>query len=795
MLRISRLVIVPCFLLIGTAFSQSAIKAETRTPVTPDTQRLSQIAEMLPKAPIGLGRPIRDRDAWQSLRETSDANEAIQSAETLLDTPMPELTDEIYLDFSKTGNRTRCQRVLSLRHSRLSKFTMAECLENRGRFLEALEQSIRDICSEKTWVLPAHDRELKNFRGNEVNIDLAVAGLSWELATTYYWLGDQLNPEIRQLIRNELNRRTFVPFMRYVKTGEPKMWWVTGTNNWNAVCLAGTVGAALAVIEDPKERAFFVAAAEKSIPYFLSGFTPDGYCSEGMGYWNYGFGHFVYLSETLRQATDGEIDWLRLPNVRNIATFGQRIEIGGGVYPAFADCSVKAHPGSSLMAYLSRVYQMGMSDVEQHGLGHSAGLRGSLVSAGVYVFPNAANRVAPAQSSALSIRDYFKDAEIYIARPAQNSKCRAAVALKGGHNAEHHNHNDVGSYVFVVGDQPVLVDPGGEVYTARTFSGKRYDSKVLNSYGHSVPRVAGQLQKTGRNAAAKILRTEFSDEKDELEIDLKAAYAVPDLKSLKRTFIYWRSKEGTLQVKDEVEFSSPQTFETALVTLGRWTQDGDTLSIYELDEAVQVRLKASAEFEVVGEEISEDVHTHSLPKRIAIRFKRPVTKATMTVTCVPLSQSNNGVILRNGDFTHQDWCWTIPEDGMGTISQKRSFRGSDSLSIADASNERGSNILSAPVAIDELGEYELRGKVLGVSGDGIGLYVRFLDKERKMLNIATQSGNLPSIGTVGGSTNQWDSFAFPFQTPKETAFLQVWIHSYNGAQVEAYLDDLAIERK
>jgi type I restriction enzyme M protein len=87
-------------------------------------------------------------------------------------------------------------------------------------------------------------------------------------------------------------------------------YWHVGTSNWNAVCTAGVVGAALAAVESRKDRAVYVAAAERSMEFFLSGFTDDGYCSEGMGYWNYGFGHFVMLSETLVQATGGKLDLL-----------------------------------------------------------------------------------------------------------------------------------------------------------------------------------------------------------------------------------------------------------------------------------------------------------------------------------------------------------------------------------------------------------------------------------------------------------------------------------------------------
>ncbi|MDB6028847.1 MAG: hypothetical protein JWM68_5070, partial [Verrucomicrobiales bacterium] len=52
----------------------------------------------------------------------------------------------------------------------------------------------------------------------------------------------------------------------------------------------------------------------------------------------------------------------------------------------------------------------------------------------------------------------------------------------------------------------VLVDPGSEVYTGRTFSSNRYESDVLNSFGHDVPVVAGKLQSAGAKHRAIVLR-------------------------------------------------------------------------------------------------------------------------------------------------------------------------------------------------------------------------------------------------------------------------------------------------
>jgi len=453
-----------------------------------------------------------------------------------------------------------------------------------------------------------------------------------------YWLGERLSEDVRKLIGDELNRRAFQPFEGYVQTGQPELWWATGTNNWNAVCLAGVTGAALAAVESPQRRAFFAAAAERYIEYFLQGFTPDGYCSEGMGYWNYGFGNYISLAETLHQASGGRIDWLADPRIAPIAGFGRRMEILPGLYPAFADCSVNARPDTALMAFLSRRFGWGLRDTERRGLLTASGPSGSLFELGLYAFPNSASaRPAAEASTPLPPRDWFPDAGILICRPA--SPDGLAVALKGGHNAEHHNHNDVGSFVVALGRTAPLVDPGGEVYTARTFSGRRYESKLLNSFGHPVPRVAGQLQQTGSKAAAKVLQTEWTDTADTLALDIRSAYPVKGLEKLQRTFHFSRTGRGALEVVDEVQFAAPEAFETALITFDSWTQTAaNQLTLGDRgrrDGGVQVDIDTGgAAFTIRAEEIQED-RNGPPPTRLGIALEQPVRTATVRLTIRP----------------------------------------------------------------------------------------------------------------------------------------------------------------
>lgn len=654
------LILVPCSISLFQRTAPGAVVRSGRNARPPegvpkwtfgetiDQNRIEYITALLPKKPAGFGSPIADRAAWEKLAKNDSFQNIIIEAENLLKTPIPEQTDDLYLDFSRTGNRTRWQRVSGSRRGRVRTLTLAECLENKGRFMPAFEEIIRVLCSERTWVMPAHDSKLTNFNETSIDIDLGSSALAWSLATADYLLTDKLSPEVRRLIRENLDRRIFEPYQDMVLGKREKNWWMTGTNNWNAVCLAGVTGSALALLDSPHQRAFFIAAAENYSKNYLDGFTEDGYCSEGLDYWNYGFGYYIMLSEMIYQATNGKVDLLQDNKARQAATFGSNIEIINGIYPAFADCSINAQPSSKLMYFVSRRFGLGL---RSWGLSPweqinpvSAG--GSLYESMMYSFPNSASRAAlskePSQSP--GIRSWFDQAGVLISRPGPNSSSRLAVALKGGHNQEHHNHNDVGSFVVVFEDKPLLLDPGGEIYTARTFSSRRYESNVLNSFGHPVPVVAGKLQQTGRQAQGRVINQTFTDSADTLVLDISSAYDVPELKKLERKFVYSRGACGSLCVTDEVIFSRPCEFGTALITFDSWKQTSpSSLIVYDSGKALRVDIKVTgADFGIRTETIQEDVSARKQPTRLGINLSQLVTYALVSITITPTEESSKG---------------------------------------------------------------------------------------------------------------------------------------------------------
>ena len=159
-------VIKRCILVtvLVVTFCCQASDADKAKPILPGKdvikeQRVKEIEQMLVDKPVGLGRPINDRQAWGKLAKRKDFKKIITQAQKLLTEPVPAQPDELYMDYFITGNRSRFENVAFLRRERVRTFVLAECLENKGRFLNVLERTIEILCAEPTWVYPAHDKD------------------------------------------------------------------------------------------------------------------------------------------------------------------------------------------------------------------------------------------------------------------------------------------------------------------------------------------------------------------------------------------------------------------------------------------------------------------------------------------------------------------------------------------------------------------------------------------------------------------------------------------------------------
>ncbi len=608
--------------------------AQDRTLQPPDQQRVKKIAALLPVAPQGFGPSYQHRSVWDSLHADARYASVLRVADSLLHSPIPPWSDSLYLVYTRNGTRPGGERMMRARTDRLPTLVWAECLQNEGRYVAAIEQLLGELLRQKSWVLPAHDFRNQNFRGRRYTVDLASASFSHDLAQALFLLDDKLSAALRQRIRRELERRTFRPLLKTLRTQNPYHWWLKGTNNWNAVCLAGVTGAALAAIPDRNRRATFVALAERYSKNTLLGFDADGYCPEGLGYYAYGFGHYLLLRENLWQATGGRLDLLADSSIRKIAAYGPNLEIINGVYPNIGDSRIGTQASPEILWYCSRNLGLGLTRYDSLRFGgNTQNLSADLMR----VFPNSASARDPAAASALApgLRSYFPTAGVLIVRPAPGSGFNLGVAVQGGNNYESHNHNDVGSYAIVVGDEMLTGDPGGPfVYNAKTFGPARYESRLLSSYGHPVPLISGRQQRAGAGAKATVLNTQVSTAEDALTMDLSPAYFDTARAQLIRHFVYNRQDSGYFKIEDTVDFTENQTIEEAFITRADWRRVGESTLEFIGKRATllaTIDVPAGNAFSVSSETIDEDGLTPPFT-RIAIRLAQPIKSGKVSVT-------------------------------------------------------------------------------------------------------------------------------------------------------------------
>jgi hypothetical protein len=138
--------------------------------------------------------------------------------------------------------------------------------------------------------------------------------------------------------------------------------------------------------------------------------------------------------------------------------------------------------------------------------------------------------------------------QVLAARDRAGSTAGWFVAAKGGHNAESHNHNDVGHFVVFRDGCPLLVDAGVEVYSRQTFSAERYRIWTMQSAWHNLPTINGIEQAAGRQFAAREVTMAETPAGPRLTLELAGAYpAEAGVTSWRRTVALVRGQGVTVR--------------------------------------------------------------------------------------------------------------------------------------------------------------------------------------------------------------------------------------------------------
>jgi hypothetical protein len=558
--------------------------------------KIHEIAGLLAEQPSGFGRPCSDRPAWSA--RAAELSSLTGEAQQAIETPLPPFDETAYLQFTKTGDRQPMERNLHLRMDQLVPLVLAECAEYQGRYLPRIAEVMDSLAAMPSWTLSAHDPLLLNLRGVRYFVDLNAADMADNLAEAMYLLGNKIPVATRKHVVSEMEKHVFGPMRQSLATGNSASdhngnWWLYADMNWNAVCLKGVTGAALAVLPSVEDRALFVAAAEQYIQHYEKGFNPDGYDPEGLGYWNYGFSHFIELRENLFRVTRGQIDLLASPKMQKVALFGIEFPMMPGNAAAFGDAGVMPKADPHLIRMIDHIFQISpaASGVEEHssGIQHAG-----LTSISLDLFPVPGDELpTPPEVKHHELQTYYADSGVLVSRPAPGQ--HFAVTIKAGGNTTH-SHNDIGSFVIGLDEVQPVGDPGGpRYYTAATFGPHRLDSKLLNSFGHPVPEIDGHLQLDATKVKASVLSHSFSPREDRIVIDMTPAYDVVELKQMTRTLMHSRDGNGMVEITDDFHLTKPAVVIESLPTHGTWQKVDDHTLLFTLGgKQLRVTIQASA---------------------------------------------------------------------------------------------------------------------------------------------------------------------------------------------------------
>ncbi len=513
-----------------------------------------------------------DRRAWEAA-DSAGRSYWMEQANRYLSYEWPSLLATAYMNHDRTGDRTTYSSLYWPRRNAIASLVIGECLENQGRFLDQIVNGVWLLCEETTWVKPEHkdmssrSREFALYDWQDQAIDLFAAKTAALLAWTYVLLQDRLeteHPLVCQRIREEVERRIVLPYVR-----RTDFRWMgfdpdVRLNNWNPWIHVNVLTVFLLLVENEELRLYGLAKIAECLDFYAHSQEVDGGSDEGPYYWNRSAASLYECAELLHIGTAGRINLFGDPLLQEKGKYIYRVYIGGDCFYNYSDCDARLN----LCGDLLYRYGMRIGDAKLSALGSrfrkpdewgGNPLWISLYRA-IPALLHEHTLLEPSLETPFIHNMRLPQTDVFAARE-QPATCKGFyVAAKGGHNAQSHNHNDLGSGIVYMDGLPILVDPGVETYSRQTFSQDRHHMWTMRSAYHNVPIIGGCEQRPGGSYCAIDSACSFTDSLAEWSTELANAYP-PEagIRSWRRTWRLLRSRSAYVEVEDTFELKEETT--------------------------------------------------------------------------------------------------------------------------------------------------------------------------------------------------------------------------------------------
>lgn len=541
---------------------------------------------------------IKNRQFWSSFSDERK-NIIIESAEKYLNYSIPEIKATYYLEFKRTGNRSIMEAPSFARRTALCCLTLGECVENAGRFIDDLINVLIAICEESFWGVSAHSYPLIPDMEQPV-IDLFAAEtaaiISWSMVMISEKL-DEISPDIKHRIDHEIEHRIKTPFMTR------DFGW-TGTsgksvNNWNPWIISNIISVYLfSENDETKKRAGLIKALEY-LDNFIISYPEDGGCDEGTGYWSVAGGALFDALEQLYIASNGKISFFDEPLIEKIVEYLRHLHVYNRNFVNYADGNIRPNPPGGL------IYRFGKyinnEDIKSFGafLFNTSKLEKQPRMLRRYLMDliNEKEIISYKYAYSYETDSCMPKLEVITAREDKCGNHGFFLSVKGGHNNESHNHNDVGNFIVYLNGMPTVIDAGVGIYTRLTFSSERYSIWTMRSEWHNLPQInttdTVYNQLPGRDKKSHNFTYECTSELVTVSLELQNAYDIKTgLEKLTRKIEFCRKNnvDSYIAIIDNFIFSKAVDSITENILLSREPIIFDDHVVIMLDNNTGIRI-------------------------------------------------------------------------------------------------------------------------------------------------------------------------------------------------------------
>lgn len=333
--------------------------------------------------------------------------------------------------------------------------------------------------------------------------------------------------------------------------------WVNGVHNWNQVCNAGMLAAALAVGDstDAEVRALAhtaVCGALASLPRAMRCYFPEGSFPEGPQYYSFGTSFNVLALAMLRSALGGDAGLAASHSALGASIAWRRhIESPLGLAFNYADNGQAQLNADAFLHWLGDAYGVPHARAFARALllrkiapGALDGRDGTGVRKGWAKFDRLfalhllwMGDATPLEEDAtpLPLDAHFRGiGEVALLRSAWGNERALWTGIKGGRNGHNHSHLDLGTVMLDALGQRWAIDFGSDSYNlpkynSRKLDGPRWSYLRPSNRGHNTitlgapTRIGSALQDL--TAVAPVAHFSSTPARAHAVVDLSAAYA------------------------------------------------------------------------------------------------------------------------------------------------------------------------------------------------------------------------------------------------------------------------------